>query len=197
MAAGDLTDLDSVRAYLRGSVPVPQDDDTLLGGLITAVSHAFVAQAGRNPINATYTDTVDGEGGCKLFLEQYPVASVTSVTVDGVVIPPRATVGGAGWVLSNAAAGKLEVVGYTFADGVANCVIVYVAGYGATTPEDVAQACIDQVGFLYRGRERIGISNETMPHGSVTYAGTWEAQQGKGGETPLFASTVERYRLRG
>jgi hypothetical protein len=195
MAAGDLTTLEAVRAYLRGSVPVPQDDETLLEGLVTAVSKLFVSETGQAVLTQEYTDTWNGEGETKVFLEEYPVLSVTRLTVDGVAVPARTIVGGSGWVMSDADVGRVELVGYTFSPGVANCVVVYSSGLGATAPADIAQAVIDQVAFLYKSKERIGIANEsTQAGGSVGYLGAWSAQQGKAGMTPLFAATVDRYR---
>lgn len=196
MASGDLTTLDAVRAYLKGQVPVPVDDETtLIPGLITAVSKMFASEAGSPILNTAQVQTWNGSGETKIFLEQYPVISVESVEVDGVAVPERTAVGESGWVLSSATTGKLELVGYAFDSGVANCVVNYTAGYGAAAPADVDQAVVDQVAYLYRQKDRVGVANEsTQGGGSVSYLGAWQAQQGKAGQTPLFSATIERYR---
>ena len=196
MAAGDLTTIETVRAYLKGQVPVPVDDETtLIPGLITAVSQMFVSETGCPILTAAQVQTWNGAGEAKVFLEQYPVISVESVEVDGEVVPERTAVGESGWVLSSAATGKLELVGYAFAEGTANCVVNYTAGYGAAAPADVDQAVVDQVAYLYRQKDRVGVANEsTQGGGSVSYLGAWQAQQGKAGQTPLFSATIERYR---
>ena len=117
------------------------------------------------------------------------------MTVDGTVIVPRPSIGENGWVLTAAEIGKLELIGYTFTTGKANCAVTYTAGLGATAPADIDQAIVDQVAYLYRGKERVGISNEsTAAGGSVTYLGGWKAQTGGDGKTPLFLAMVERYR---
>lgn len=195
MAAGDLTTLESVRAYLKGQVPVPVDDEPLIAGLITAVSQLFASETGTGVLTAVVTETRNGDGGAKVFLEQYPVVSVESVEVDGEALPARAAVGESGWVLTDPTTGKLELVGYSFNEGLANVVVSYTAGYGSEAPADVAQAVVDQVAYLYKAKERIGIANEaTQGGGSVGYLGAWTAQQGKDGQTPLFTATVARYR---
>lgn len=195
MAPGDLATLEAVRAYLRGSVPVPADDEAMVEGLITAVSAAFVSEACCDVLTATYTDTFDGDGTAEKWLKNYPVTGVDTVAVDDVSISERAAIGEDGWVLSDADGGKIELVGSCFTKGVKNCSVGYSAGYGATAPADVAQAVVDQVAYLYKSKERVGISNETTSAGgSVTYLGAWKAQQGDGGQTPLFAATVARYR---
>jgi hypothetical protein len=195
MADGDLATLEAVRAFLRGSVPVPLEDEPVVATLITAVSEMFVSATSCEVLTASRTDTFDGTGAAERWLAHYPVVSVESVDVDGEPVSERAAIGEDGWVLSDADGGKLELVGSCFTRGVKNCVVVYTAGYGATPPADVAQAIVDQVAYLYKMKDRIGITNEsTQSGGAVTYLGGWTAQQGKDGLTPLFAATVARYR---
>ena len=201
MGAGDLTTLAAVRAYLRGSVPVPQEDEALLESLITSVSKAFVSLSGNSILSAGYVDTWSGDGSTIRFLTQYPVTAVAAVLpalpvmVDGAAIPVRPAIGSDGWVLTDGEIGRLELIGYTFTTGVSNCSVTYTAGLGATAPADVDQAVVDQVAFQYKAKDRIGITNEsTSAGGSVTYTGGWKAQTGEDGMTPLFAATVERYR---
>ena len=192
-----LTSIEAVRAYLTGSVPVPAGDEPLLESLISSVSEMFEADIGCPVLTASYTDTWNGDGGTYRLLNQYPVGTIgaTAVLVDGDVIVKRPSIGEDGWVLTSADIGKLELVGYTFAVGKANCVVTYTAGLGAQAPADIDQAIVDQVAYLYKGKERVGISNEsTSSGGSVTYLGGWKAQMGGDGKTPLYLATVERYR---
>ena len=73
--------------------------------------------------------------------------------------------------------------------------MTYTAGSGRRLLADIDQAIVDQVAYLYRGKERVGVSNEsTAAGGSVTYLGGWKAQAGGDGKTPLFLAMVERYR---
>ena len=194
MAAGDLTTLDAVRAHVKGTVGVPATDEALLESLISAVSAMFVQEAGTSVLTEAHTELRNGNGRATLFLGHYPVTEIVSVEVDGEVIPERAAVGEPGWVLASADTGRLDLVGYTFTEGTGNVVVQYLAGYGATAPADVSQAVVDQVAYLYRMKDRIGIANESQNGTSTTYLGAWVAQQGGGGKTPLYLATVARYR---
>lgn len=195
MATGDLTTMAAVRAYLRGSVPVPVDDEPLVESLISSVSAEFVAETGTGVFNASFTQPFDGDGSSEKWLGNYPVVSIESVDVDGVQVTERPAIGEDGWILADADGGKLELVGSVFTKGVKNCSVQYTAGYGATVPLDVSQAVVDQVAYLYKAKDRIGISNEsTQSGGAVTYLGGWQNQQGKDGQTPVFAAAVKRYR---
>ena len=196
MAIGDLSTTATVREYLAGNVPVPLGDEALLAQLVTDVSVLFVSEAGRPILTADYIDTFDGSDATRIYLLHYPAIGVDTVSVDGVEIPERSTVSGSGWVLSDAASGRLDLVGgYSFAAGIANCAVAYSAGYGATAPADVSRAVVDQVAYLYRMKDRVGVANEsTQGGGSVSYLGSWQAQQGKAGQTPGFAAAVARYR---
>ena len=192
-----LTSIEAVRAYLTGSTPVPPGDEPLLQELIERVSAMFVADTANPVITASYTDTWNGDGASYRLLAQYPVVTIgaTGVTVDGTVIVKRPSIGESGWVLTSSDIGKVELIGYTFSTGKANCAVTYTAGLGASAPADIDQAVVDQVAYLYRGKERVGISNEsTSAGGSVTYLGGWKAQAGGDGKTPLYLATAERYR---
>ena len=197
MAAGDLTTLAEVRAYLANSIAVSNDENALLESLITSVSKTFANEAQHPILTQSYTDTFDGSGGVDRMLKMCPgvvIADPGGVFVDGVEVPERPDATSSGWVLTDTDAGMVRLVGYTFSSGVANCSITYTAGYGATAPADVAFACTDQVAYMYRAREHIGITNESIGGKSVTYAGGWKAQYGDDGLTPLFISTAARYR---
>jgi len=181
MAAGDLTTLADVKAYL-GMTGEAVDDD-LLTRLITAASTWFKTQAAHQILSATYTDTFDGSGGTRKVLENFPVISVTSVTVDGVAIPARPAIGQDGYVLND---GQVDLFGFAFTTGVVNCAIVYVAGY-ATAPVDVAQAVIELVAWRYREKDRIGQASRTTSQGEVV---TFQ----RDAAPPSTEAVIEQYR---
>jgi hypothetical protein len=141
----DLTTL----ARVKDALNIDQSDvvaDDRLSSLISAISTRFEEDADRHFTVATYTDTVSGNGGTRVTLEEYPVISVTSVTVNDQVIPARPNTSSQGWVLR---ADAVELVGYVFAEGVANVVIVYSAGY-SPVPADVEQAVMESVVASYK-----------------------------------------------
>jgi hypothetical protein len=163
----DLTTLDNVKSYAEVA---GAGDDTLLTRLISAWSARFRALTDRDISQQTYTETRDGSGGrvagawgagggaTRLLLRNYPVSSVTSVTVDGDAIPKIVNAGDSGWVLKG---DVVELVGYRFTPGIQNVVVVYVAGF-ETTPLDVEQAVIEMVIWNYKARDRMGQNSKSV-----------------------------------
>lgn len=179
MAAGDFTTTDAVRDYLRLEDSL---DDAWIASLISASSAWIVEKIGWPLLSASYTDTVDGDGGKTLSLKNYivprrappPPFSVQSVTVAGVVVPKRTT--GDGWFLRDG--GTVELVGSFFTEGEPqNVVVAYTMGY-ATVPAPIAQATIEHVGLRYRDRDwgaataRIQ-SGDLVDHKGSSFSGAW------------------------
>jgi hypothetical protein len=156
MAAGDLTDLDTVKAWLgvTGS-----SSDTLLGGLISSVSSFVTGYLGRQILSGSYVETYRGNGQSLLLLRNFPITAVASVAFAGQTITAVADpVTLASGVLFDDRA--LHLIGYRFPLRLP-VVVTYTAGY-ATTPPDVAQAAIELVGEAYRRRDRIGLASKTL-----------------------------------
>lgn len=193
MAAGDFTTLTAARDYLRLEDPL---DDAWIESLISSSSAWIVEKIGWSPLSAQYTDTVDGDGEKTLHLKHYvvprraapPPLSVQSVTVGGVVIPPRTT--GDGWFLRDG--GTVELVGSSFTEGVPqNVVVAYTMGY-ATVPQAIAQATLKHVAVQYHDRDwsaatvRI-TSGDVVDHRGATPAGAW----------PYILGVIEDYQMVG
>ena len=85
MAAGDLTDLATVRAVAGLAVPnLGADTDTVLSRLITAIS-AFVPNVlNRQILLANYVEMYRGNGKDRLLLRQRPVQSISAVAWQGM-----------------------------------------------------------------------------------------------------------------
>jgi hypothetical protein len=155
MAFGDLTTLDDVKAWLTtGQNPFPDTDDALLTRLITAASQFIQTWLKRQIASSDWQELRDGSGGQRLVFANFPVTAVLALTIDGIAISPAPTDGScdAGYVFSPT---ELALRGYVFTRRLQNVVVTYTAGY-ATTPPDVAQACIELVCRRYRERTRIG-----------------------------------------
>lgn len=161
----DLTTLAKVNTYLFGS-NAPTEADALLSQLITSSSAWVEARLGQAVLTRTVTETRDGNGTSRMLLAQHPVASVTSVTVDGTAIAARASVTATGYVLHD---GAIELVGYTFTTGTANVVVVYSAG-SATCPTDLEQAVIEHVALRYRDRGHVGMASGSVGGESATFS---------------------------
>lgn len=173
MTYGDLTSLADVKAWLQTSQSAfPSTDDALLTRLITAASQYIQTWLNRRIAVADYQETRDGTGGRHLHFACFPVSAVLSLTIDGFAIPPApppAPNSGptAGYVFS---ATQVSLRGYCFWRGAQNIVVSYTAGY-ATTPPELAQACIELVALRYRERTRIGEVSKSLGGGeTVSYS---------------------------
>jgi hypothetical protein len=156
MAAGDLTDLPTVKAWL-GVTSTTYDGQ--LGGLITAVSSFVTNYLGRQLLTAAYVETYRGNGQRSMVLRNFPITAVASVafagqTITGAADPVALTSG----ILFDDRA--LTLVGHRFPIGLP-VVVSYSAGYAATPP-DIAQAAVELVGEAFRRRDRIGLASKTL-----------------------------------
>jgi hypothetical protein len=134
----DLVALADVKAWLDVTT---DDDDELLGNLITQVSRATLAVLDRAAIlPATYVETRDGANDTEIMLRQWPVTSIASLVADGNGIAPAPPlVAGAsrqsGYILEAADLAppgrmqRLALRGRNFPSGVQNVIVTYTAGY--------------------------------------------------------------------
>ncbi len=146
-------------------------NDSLLSRLISAAS-TFMQKWMSNVIAlTTYNETRNGVGGIRMMTLNAPIASVSSVTINGNVIPPRPPLGPGsttypgGWVNDDV---SIMVTGWEFCRGMQNINIVYSSGY-ATTPPDLEQACIDIIGDWFKYRERIGKVSEGIEGQTIMF----------------------------
>jgi hypothetical protein len=137
MAAGDLTTLANVKAWLGAGVqPLPTTDDALLARLVTAASSFVQNWLGRQIASQAYAETMDGNGDTAMLLRQWPVTSVASLTIDTITIPASSPApSGNGYLLqpwdgmSEAGPQQLALVGYAFHRRRQNVAVAYTAGY--------------------------------------------------------------------
>jgi hypothetical protein len=87
MSPFDLTTLANVKAWLGLPSP-PTLSDVTLSNLVTAASRAIYAAVSRPALlPQTYNETIDLESD-RTYLRNWPVLQVTSVTLDGLLLPP-------------------------------------------------------------------------------------------------------------
>ena len=162
-SAIDLTTLAKVKTELGPSVTnltgaaLAQVED-LLQGIITAASRVLMTQTGRRFKSSTITKTMHGDSTYGVALPNGPVTDVTSVYVDGDVIPESPGVGEPGWVLLN---DRVELRGYVFTAGTANVQITYTSGFD-TVPQDIERACIELSVWIYQNRNHVGIQQRSV-----------------------------------
>lgn len=179
-APRDLTTIEKVKRHLGPEYSTAAD--WILSDLVTSSSAWIVSQLGQEVLLRTVVETRNGDGSTRLLLRQFPVGSVTSLTVDGVTIPKRATTDGDGWILSR---DGIDLAGYVFTAGLQNVVITYTAGY-ATTPPDLEQAVIEHVALRYADRKHTGIDSLS--------AGGESAQFGTAGTFAYINGVLDTYR---
>jgi hypothetical protein len=158
MAAGDLTTLDNVKAWLAlASGPGASDD--LLARLITAASSFVVDYLGRDLLPTDYTEVYDGTGAPWMMLRQAPITAVQSVSFCGRVITTQAdpVAGAEGFFFDGR---RLSLMGeiFPFRQPV---VVAYTAGF-ASLPPAIEQAIIELVGETFKRRDHIGQSSKTL-----------------------------------
>lgn len=172
--------IDDVKNYLYGSQAANYPtDDTLLKRLLLAATDFFDNCVGRGIIAQSYTETRNGSDQVAMWLHNYPVTAVASLTINGVAIDASVDVRSWGYVFdanhiymrSPASVEGWEqwIAGFVplpnffsgeptrFSKGVQNVTVVYTAGY-ASVPQDIKQAIVELVAWKYKAKDHIGQS---------------------------------------
>ena len=182
MALSDdaLTTVEQVKNYLQIA---SSDHDDLFEQFIEAVSSQFMNYTGRKLTARDYSPdgesadydpdnaVLSGHGHPELILPQYPVVSVSAVSLDGVFLTAAEPGDFSGWLVDKSA-GVLVRLDGVFTRGQANVLVTYRAGF-ATVPPDLAQAAVMQSAVRFQdsaaGHGRLGITARTLADGSVSY----------------------------
>lgn len=126
-------------------------DADLLAHLIAAASTAIEQHCRRTFLSQTFTEVYDGDGTQELLLDQFPVASLTTVTItdsDGTeydIDVDQFRIREADGLIKFRPDADADFT--SFPDDFQNVEIVYVAGY-TDIPEDVQEACILTVAWM-------------------------------------------------
>ena len=176
-APDDLCVLADLKAWLNIQTAT---EDVLLQNLITRGSLQMLRWMSRDHIIATsYTENRDGNDALFILPRNFPLISVSSVTVNGISISQATDQVSAGFVFD---ARKIMLRGgssafyslgpycsqyqYRFTRGFQNVQIVYQAGY-QSVPSDLQQAAIEGFAYIYRRRTHIG-EDSSSASGQVT-----------------------------
>ena len=176
-APDDLCVLADLKAWLNIQTTT---EDTLLQNLITRGSLQMLRWMNRDHIiSTTYTENRDGNDAVFMLPRNFPLISVSSLTVNGIGISAASDQVSSGFVFD---ARKIMLRGgssnfyslgpyssqyeYRFTRGFQNVQIVYQAGY-ATVPVDLQQAAIEGFAYVYRRRTHIG-EDSNSASGQVT-----------------------------
>lgn len=159
-AETDLVKLSAVRSWI-GMVPAVTEHDVTLARLISACSLAMQKYMERTIAQKDYRHSVSGPGAAFMVVRNYPITRVSSVIVDGLVVPASNITFDERTIYLNGA--------YRFARGRNNIALRYTAGFDAV-PLDLAQACIDTVALRWRERDRIGMSSKGLAGETTTFS---------------------------
>lgn len=112
------------------------------------------------------SETLDIEAGTQdIFLSNFPIVSITSVTEDGDTL----TEGENNDYLKYENTGKLYKNNGYWVAGRKKVVVVYTGGY-ATVPDELKQWCIEVVGYMFDSKQDGNLTSERVGQLSVTYA---------------------------
>lgn len=163
MATTDLTSVPRVKDFLMLS---KAGDDGLLQALVTRLSLWVCKRIGRDIIATDYVWRTSGRGKNVLTLPQYPVISVSSVSLGcygstAVTLIPSTRY----WLEPPR---TLWLTQETFPSGVGNTLIGYRAGY-EVIPEDLDELVAEFVAFAYKERDHWGQESKTVGDQTIQY----------------------------
>lgn len=171
MATGDLTDLNSAKQWIPVSNSI---DDALLTALITNVSTFVQSWLNRTIAQAPYSEVRNGQDMPSMALYNYPIASISALTVDGIVIPARGPLGPGTFATPGGYTFDANLVYlsgcYRFTRGFQNVAVSYVAGFTAT-PADLQQAVNMIVADWYKTQRgaAVGINSEAIAGQTISF----------------------------
>lgn len=189
-----LCTLDQVKAHFGFGDNA--QDEVELERLITVAQELIESYCGRKFDEATFTEYYNGDGTDLLFVKNYPIISVTSLHDDssGRTFGADTLIDPTGYAVIDS--NRIQLFTSLFAEEVNNVKIVYVAGYSDATvgthvpiPQDLRQACIQQVGWMFkRGKgHNYGINSKSLDDGTIQFIET-------GDLLPSVKLTIRRYR---
>ena len=162
-----LSDLATCKAWLNIAT-LDTDDDAQITQLISAISAQAAIYCNRNFGVNTYTETYNGLGNLTQWLNQRPVVSVSSVTIDGVNVPARPNALSSGFVADR---NEVYLYGWYFTTGFQNVVVTYDAGIScsaANTP-DLWQAVTEWIALVFQSQKRVGLKSESLNGQNTSY----------------------------
>ena len=163
-APDDLCTLAELKAWLPNQ---GNNDDSTLQGLISNASLQVLQYIDRPHILASVlgslVESYDGNSSDRLLPRQFPIISVSGVSIDNVPVPQAASPVAAGFLWDSR---RVLLRGYRFCRGLQNVQLSYTAGYSAV-PLDLKQAAIESFALAYRQRVRIGEKSNSVS-GQVT-----------------------------
>ncbi len=164
----DLTTIAAVK-ILTG---VGADDDIPTQQHITDASFFANSYTGRILASQTFTEYYDGDGTNLLFLDNYPISSITTIHQDKDRTFATASLVAATDYFTYANNRKLIGDGVTWLKGLQTIKVVYVAGYViGSIPDDLVNAVTMLIDFWDREYKahRFGVTSTGTETNRITY----------------------------
>ncbi len=180
-----LVTLSDARSWLGTSAAAYSDDQ--ITHMIEVASDTIVRFIGYDPTPSSYAKTFNGRDEQRLILPERPVTAVSSVTIDGIVIPQSPSASVYGFVFDHK---SVMLCGRRFSRGWQNITISYQAGF-ATLPNDLSDAVIELVKLQYFSLDR----DPDLKGDNVTgvYSAQYGASSSASGMPEKIAADLKRY----
>jgi hypothetical protein len=160
-----LATLDDLKTYC-GIKPDATDADALLTRLLEAVSKQVEGYCSRSFVFGERTEQRSGTGSDVLLLRDLNVTAVSSLSIDGRVIPAAVGATGSGFVFDDS---TIYLRGYIFSRGRKNITVTYTAGFNPL-PADLSQAVIEVAAQAFKEKEWTGYLSKSLAGETVTFA---------------------------
>jgi hypothetical protein len=153
-------------------------DDANMQLAVSAYSQLITDFCSRPFVLTTFNEVYDGRDMPRLVLRNYPVTTISSLSIFGIPQVAATSVYGPGYIFNNRTLDLLG--GDVFTRGMENVAITYQAGF-ATIPFNIQMACLDWLKSSYMARtrdlalasHRAGDTEEKFePGGAVTKLGS-------------------------
>jgi len=155
---------DNVKDYL-GIKNTSSTDSDLIDDLIDRVEVEIETYLSRSILSTETTEYFDGGVGV-VFLKNTPVTTISGVWDNSIyTFDDDSLVSSDDYVILN---NNIRLKGYSFTEGNKNIKVIYTGGY-TTTPLDLLQVCIEEVGRKYKHRQDYDVISRTASDGSSTY----------------------------
>lgn len=166
VASDALCTKDNVKDFL-GITGFKPEDETLIEDTIDRVTDLFENYCRRKFKSATYTEYHSPQtNDNKIFPKNFPITSITNMYDD----PDRSY--GSDTLITASEYGVVddvyvEWIDGSFSGGTNSVKITYVGGY-STIPEDLTQACVEEVARRFKRRKDLEVTQKTLTDGSRT-----------------------------
>ena len=174
------------------------NQDSVIASLISPCLQAIGNFCNRNFQSHIITEYRDGNDGVGIMLANYPITTLSGLTVDDVAIPK--SVNGLPGYIAYSGGRRVTLKGYRFTRGSRNVAMTLTAGYGDGSmpdgsdimpwPDDLKLALMMFVAVRLKERTRLGVGTQAMAGQTVTYTDATSGTSGSSQGIPSAARII-------